>query len=160
MRRTAKALLYTSRVFASGAVVVGISAGLLTATLGAAIVCFDSCPTPVAFFPGQGPAAVGVMIPCIALAVLALLTFAGYCVATRQLRRAARQALVLVVGGLVGGVALNAFLLHGQASVPLTFDDYFADSGSIEAWVKEWGLALTLVAGVWSGSLAYLQWAA
>ena len=160
MRRTDKALLYTSRVFASGAVVMGISPGLLTATLGAALVCFDSCPTPVNYFPGQGPAAVRVMIPCIALAVLALLTFTGYCAATGQLRRAAWQTLVLLAGGAIGVVVLNAFLLRGQASVPLTFDGYFADSASLQAWVKEWGLALTLVAGAWAGALAYLQWAA
>ena len=159
MRKVLLVLLYTSRFLAICAVLAGLGAGLLTGAFGA-FVCVDSCPTPVDYFPSQGPTAVWVMIPCVALAVLALLTFTGYCIATRQARRAIVQTLVLVVGGVVGSFALNAFMLHGQASVPLTFDDYFADSGSLEAWVKEWGLALTVVAGVWSGSLAYLQWAA
>jgi hypothetical protein len=100
------------------------------------------------------------MAPCVALELLALATFVAYCLATRQARRAASQAVVLLVGGLVGVTALSAFMLAGQASLPLTWEGYFAGSASLEAWQGQWGLALMIVAGAWSAVLAYLQWAA
>ena len=83
-----------------------------------------------------------------------------YCLATRQVQRAVLAFLVLLVGGLAGIAALAALLHHAQATLP-------SASGSdccallpdqLRAWDSLWGWALTLVAGAWSGVLAYLQW--
>lgn len=160
MRMLARVLLLASRFLAIVALLAGLGAGLLEATLGSAFVCFDSCPVPFIYFANQGPTTVGIMAPCIIVEAIALLLFLAYCAATRQPRRAILQMVVFVVVGVVGVVALYALMLHGQASVPLTFDGYFADSGSLEAWVNQWGLALTGAAGIWTGILAYLQWPA
>ncbi len=160
MRMLARFLLIASRFFAITAMVAGVGAGLIEATVASAFVCVDSCPVPFTYFANQGPSAVKEMTPCVVIEALALITFLTYCAATRQPRRAAIALLFFLVGGLVGFVALNAFLQHGQASVPLTFDDYFPDGRSLEAWVSQWGLALMVVAGIWTGILAYLQWPA
>jgi hypothetical protein len=159
MRKLARFLLIASRFLAIIAILVGVGAGLLEATLGSAFVCVDSCPVPYIYFSSQGPTAVRVMMPCVVIELLALILFLAYCAITRQPRRAAISLLFFLVGGLAGFAALNAFLQHGQANVPFTFDDYFADSPSLEAWVGLWGLALMAVVGVWSGVLARLQWA-
>jgi hypothetical protein len=100
------------------------------------------------------------MTPCVVLAVLAMAVFVAYCLVTRQTRRAVLVLLVLLVGGLAGVAALYALLQHAQATLP----SYSVSDGGtllpdqLRAWQVEWGGAFILVAGVWSGVLAYLQW--
>jgi hypothetical protein len=158
MRKLAGFLLIASRFLAIIALLVGVGAGLLGAVTGG-FVCFDNCPEPGVYFANQGPITVRVMTPCIVLEMIALLLFLAYCVSTRQGSRAIRQVIVLLVVGLVGVVALYFFMLHGQASLPLTQYDSFQE-GPLVAWEGQWGLALAVAAGAWSGILAYLQWAA
>jgi len=99
------------------------------------------------------------MLPFVGIEAIALLRFLAYCAATRQTRRAIVQTAVFVVVGVVGLVALYALMQYGQASLPLTPYDSFQE-GPLEAWQGQWGLALAVAAGAWSGLLAYLQWAA
>jgi hypothetical protein len=162
MRKLARFLLIASRFLAIVAILAGVGAGLYEATIGRFIACFDNCPVPGDYFANQGPAAVQQMTPCVVIEALAVVIFLAYCAATRQPRRAVISLLALLIGGLVGGVALYAFLEHGQASVSLTHDQYYAYfvERSLETWVTLWGLGLMVVAGVWSGVLARLQWSA
>ena len=160
MRKVTQFLLFASRGLAICAVLAGLGVGLLMSSVLPDLVCFDSCPTHAEYFAHLGPGTVQLMMPCVVLGVLAIAVFVTYCLATRQVRRAVLALLVLMVGGLVGVAALAALLQHAQATLP-------SASGSdccallpdqLQAWAQEWGLALMLVAGTWSGVLAYLQW--
>ncbi|HEX9067365.1 MAG TPA: hypothetical protein VF807_01255, partial [Ktedonobacterales bacterium] len=82
----------------------------------AGAVCFDTCPSPEGLPSALALISVWVMIPCVALKVLALAAFVPYGVATGQARRAVRQAGILLGGGLVGVAALGALILLGQAT--------------------------------------------
>jgi hypothetical protein len=157
MRKVARFLLLASRFLAICAVLAGLAAGLLEATLVADLTCFDTCPFPGDYFSRLIPGTVRVITPCVALAALALATFVGYCVATRQARRAVTAILFLLIGGLVGVGALGALMLHGQATLTVTEYGLVAETPAFE-WMRQWGLALMLISGAWSGFLAYLQW--
>jgi len=152
-------LLFASRGLAICAVLAGLGAGLLEATFGG-LACFDSCPTRTAYFAGLGSVAVSVMTPCVMLETLALAAFVAYCLATRQTRRAVISLLFLLVAGAVGVAALSALMQHAQDTLPV----WGGDAGDLlrEApvgdWIVQWGLALTLVAGAWSGVPALMQW--
>lgn len=146
-----------SQVLAICAVLAAIAAGLLQATIIAAIICVDTCSPRTSYFLYVGPDAVQLMTPCIVLDVLAVATFLAYCLATRQARRAVISLLFLLVGGLVGVAVLDALLQHAQATLPVEGDGILVRDPA-QAWAQLWGLALTLVAGAWSGVLAYLQW--
>ncbi len=159
MRKVVQVLPYVSRSLAVCAVLAGVGVGLLDVYV-SPLVCFDSCPDRDFYFSYLGPTAVRVMTPCLVLGVLALAVFVTYCLATRQGGRAVLAFLVLLVGGLAGIAALVALLQHAEATLP-------SASGSdccallpdqLRAWDGLWGWALTLVAGAWSGVLAYLQW--
>lgn len=160
MRKVVQVLPYVSRSLAVCAVLAGLVAGLFEATFVADFVCFDSCPDRHFYFSYLDPRALLVMTPCVVLEVLAVAVFVAYGLATRQTRRAVLAVLVLLVGGLAGVVALAALLQHAQATLP-------SASGSdccallpdqLQAWQRLWGWAIVLVAGGWSGVLAYLQW--
>ncbi len=157
MRKVILALFFISRFFAICAVLAGVGAGFLLATLGAALTCFDTCPTPDQYFARFAPGTANVMIPCVALEALALLIFAGYCLAAGQARRLLRQTLALLIGGLVGVVALGVVFQVCQATLPVTEYNLVAERPA-EAWMSWWGLILMFVAGAWSGVLAFLQW--
>ena len=159
MRKVAQFLLVASRGLAICAVLAGLGVGLLEVYL-SPLVCFDSCPTHAEYFARLGPGTVQFMMPCVVLEVLAFAAFVAYCLATRQVRRAVLAFLVLLVGGLAGIAALAGLLQRAQATLP-------SASGSdccallpdqLRAWDSLWGWAHTLVAGAWSGVLAYLQW--
>lgn len=63
--------------------------------------------------------------------------------------------LTLLVIGAVG-VALDALMRQGQATLPIT--DGLLAEGPVEAWAHQWGFVLTALAVAWSGIPAYLQW--
>jgi hypothetical protein len=159
MRHIVWFLPFVTRGLALCAVLAGLCAGLLWA-FAASFVCVDACPTRDFYFSYLGPSTVRTMTPCIVLEVFAVAAFVAYSLATRQVRRAVFVALVLVVGGLVGVAALDALLQHAQVTLPseghLLVD--ILQEGPVEAWAHLWGLALTLVAGAWSGVLALLLW--
>jgi hypothetical protein len=159
MGKVIQVLPYISRSLAICAVLAGLVVGLLEVYI-SPLVCFDSCPDRAFYFSYLGPTAVRLMTPCIVLAVLAMAVFVTYCLATRQGGRAVLAFLVLLVGGLAGVAALAGLLQHAQATLP-------SYSGSdccallpdqLRAWDSLWGWALAVVAGAWSGVLAYLQW--
>ncbi|MGZ3665047.1 MAG: hypothetical protein ACXWQR_06605 [Ktedonobacterales bacterium] len=156
MRKSVPLLLLASQGLALCAVVAGLGAGLL-ATFAAAFTCFDTCPTRKDYFSLLGPASLRVMTPCVVIELLALAAFLAHCVATRQARRAVTSILLLLVGGMAGVAALSALMQHGQATLPVIEDDVLAES-QVESWAQLWGLALMLVAGAWSGILAYQTW--
>lgn len=152
----ARALHIISRVCAFLAVLAGVFAGLLT-VFASAFTCFDSCPTAEQYFARFVPGTQYVLTPCIALEAIALLIFVAYCVVTRQLGRALRQAAVFVVIGLVGVAALVALFQVCQANPPITADGYVAETPA-ETWMVWWGFAIATMAGIWTSVLAGLQW--
>jgi hypothetical protein len=160
MQRVVPYLLIAARVLAILAVLAGLAGGLLRAVVGSFFICIDGCSSRDAYFsalasPDPGPAPS--MSLCVVLAALALAVFLVYCLATRQPWRAVIVLLFFLVGGLLGVAALNALLQHAQATLPV--DDFgFLIKDSAAAWERQWGLSLTLVAVVWSGGLACLQW--
>ncbi len=159
MPRAVPSLLFATRGLAVCAVLAGLGAGLLEATFGG-LVCFDNCPTRASYFAYLGPGAVHVLTPCVVLEALALVAFLAYCLATRQTRRAVISLLFLLVAGAVGVVALSALAQHAQDTLPV----WGGDAGDLlrEAplgdWIVQWGLAVALAAGVWSGVPAFIQW--
>jgi hypothetical protein len=159
MRHVVWFLPFVTRGLTICAVLAGLGAGLLE-VFAAQFVCVDSCPTRDFYFSYLGPTAVRLMTPCVVLEVLAAAVFLPYCLATRQVRRALLVLLVLLVGGLVGVAALHALLQHAQAILPSgsQSEGGILLEGPVEAWAEQWGWALSLVAGAWSGALAYLQW--
>ena len=157
MWRTVQFLLVASRSVAICAVLVGLGAGLLQATFGAAFICFDSCPDPTSYFSRLALGAVWLLTPCVAIETLALVLFLAYCAATGKPRCALAAALVFLLGGVAGYFALFAFIQQAQSSIAITRDGSFVEQ-SLETWTLQWGLAVTAVAAIWSGVLAYLQW--
>jgi hypothetical protein len=157
MRRVVWFLPFVTRGLALCAMLAGLGAGLLEA-IGAGLVCVDSCPTRDFYFSYLGPTAVRIMTPGVVLDMLAAAVFLLYCLATRQTGRAVIVLLVLLVGGLLGAAALDALLQHAQATLPSASDSEILIEGPVEAWAEQWGWILTLLAGAWSGVLAFLQW--
>jgi hypothetical protein len=159
MRHVVGVLPVVTRGLAVCAVLAGLGAGLLE-TYAPNFVCVDVCPSRDFYFAYVGPTAVRIMTPCVVLEVLAVAACVAYCLATRQVRRAVIVPLVLLVGGLVGVAALAALLQHRPAALAseLPSGGGILRERPVAAWVHQWGLALTLVAGAWSGMLAWLQW--
>lgn len=156
MQRAVSAVFIASRILAILAVLAGLAAGLLANAL-ASLICFDTCPPAEGYFSGVGQGAVRLLTPCVALAALALAPFLAYCLATRQLWRAVIVVIFFPVGGLLGTVALNALLQHARATLPVTADGLLVETPLL-AWVRQWALAILLIAVVWSGGLACLEW--
>jgi hypothetical protein len=158
MQKVAQFLHVASRVLAICAVLVGIGVGFLAVTFGPVAVCFDSCSTREGTFPNVGPGAVlQPLLPSVVLELLALVAFVAYCLATGQARRVVLPILFLLIWGLLGVAGLDALLQHAATTLPVDQDGILIPE-SAKAWATWWGLATLLVAGVWSGVLAYLQW--
>lgn len=159
MRQVVRLLHPASRGLALCAVLAGLAAGFLEAVVGAIFICVDSCSPRDVYFSHLGADVVRVMTPCVVLELLALTAFVGYCLATRQARRAILPILFLLVGGLIGVAALDAFLLHGQATLPVDEGGFLLENPT-QTWAQFWGMSILLVAVAWSGVLAYMQWRA
>ncbi len=154
MQRVIPMLLIASRILAVLALLAGLFIGLIAAGPGASFTCFDTCPTRDVFFPTFVPAAMRLMLWCVALAVLALVLFLVYCLATRQAWRALIVLLVFVAGGLLGVAVLNGLVEQARTTLSINEDGLLVDS----SWASMWGGTLLLVATVWAGSLACLEW--
>lgn len=98
------------------------------------------------------------LTPCFALELLALVTFLGYCAATRQPRRAIAVILIALAVGLTAVIALNALFRQGQDTFVGRYDFLPEDTGV--AWLQQWGRAIMAAADIWAGSLVCLQWPA
>ncbi len=157
MRKVARFLHAASRVLAVCAVLAGVAVGFLQATIGAAVICVDSCVTRAFMFSYLGPSTVQMLTPCVVLEMLALAAFVAYCLATGQARRTIMPILFLLVVGLVGVAGLDALLQHGQTTLPVDEGGFLIEA-SAQSWRALWGMAIMLVAGAWSGVLAYMQW--
>jgi hypothetical protein len=122
----------------------------------AAFACFDTCSTPDYYFVQLAPREALFMLPCVALAAFAVAAFVPHCQATHQTGRALCVFLFFLVGGLVGAAAL-----YGLAQLAMIVlsnsDNPYVDQQAAD-WMRLWTLALLLVAVVWSGTLAGLQW--
>jgi hypothetical protein len=159
MRQVVGFLPVVTRGLAICAVLAGLGAGLLD-VIAAGFVCVDSCPTRDFYVSYLGPSRARFMTPCVVLEVLAVAVFVLYCLATRQSRRAGIAVLVLLVGGLVSFATLDALLQYAQATLPsaTSAGGEVLLAGPVEAWEEQWAWAITLVAGAWSGVLAFVQW--
>jgi hypothetical protein len=158
MQRIVHPLPYVTQGLGLFALVAGLAAGLLTATVQPLVVCFDQCPTRANYFADLGPDTVWIVAPTVVLEGLAVVTFLTYCLVTRQPWRAVRALLVLLAGGALGVAALLALAAHAQATLPLWGDgSAILFAPPLEAWAQEWGWALLLVAGAWAGVLSRLQ---
>jgi hypothetical protein len=157
MQKVTQFLHVASRGLAVCAFLAGIGVGFLQMTAGAAFVCADSCVTREFMYSYLGPSAVQLLMPCVVLELLTLVAFLAYCLATGQARRVVMPILFLLVGGLLGVAGLDALLQHAQATLPVGEGDILI-AGPVQSVRALWGLAILLVASVWSGVLAYLQW--
>lgn len=156
MWKLARALLVISQFCAVCAVLAGVFAGLLT-VFAASFTCFDSCPPPDEYFARFLPGTQYVLIPCIALEALALVTFVTYCVATNQSARAIKQSVAFLALAPVGIAALDAVFRLCQSTLPVTEYGLVPETPAV-TWLRWWGLTVAIVAGVWAGVLAWLQW--
>ena len=154
MQRVILFLHIAARVLATLALLAGLLIGLIAAGPGARLTCFDYCPTRDVLFSIFVPAAARLMLWCVALAAIALLLFLVYCLATRQLWRALIVLLVFFAGGLLGVAVLNGLVEQARTTLPITEDGLLVDS----SWASMWGGALLIMAMLWSGSLACLEW--
>jgi hypothetical protein len=157
MRRVVPALLIAARVLGILAVLA-----LLFTLWGEFILwgltCADNCSTPEQYFNGKVPSALFFLGPCIVLAALALALFLVYCLATRQARRAIVVLLFFLVGGFLGVAALTALVEYGRATVPVDVETSLLIERQVVDWARQWALAILLIAVVWSGGLACLEW--
>ncbi len=116
--------------------------------------CFDTCSTADLLFRSFGSGEALFMLPCVALVAVAV--FVLHCLDTHQTGRALFVFLFFLVGGPVG-----IAVLYGLAQVALAVlsnsDNPYVDQEAAD-WMRLWTLALLLVAVVWSGALAALQW--
>lgn len=153
MQRVVPSLLIVARVLGILALLAGLFIGYLAAGPVAGFTCFDSCPTRDVFFSTFIPAAMRLMLFCVPLPALALLFFLVYCLATRQPWRALIVLLVFIVGGLLGFVALNGLVEQARTTLPVN------EYGLVDSsWASMWGRTLLLLAVLWSGGLACLEW--
>lgn len=159
MRNNTTFALGASRFFAVCAIVAGVAAGFIEATLFAGLVCFDYCPDRAHYFSHLFPTLALLLIPCIVLSLLALWTFLWYCGARGQRSRANKQVIFFLGGGVIGAAVLGGLLLVGNVILPVTSDGVLVEQ-PLESWSQLWGLAILLVAASWTGVLARLSWPA
>jgi hypothetical protein len=153
MQRVILSLLIASRIVAILAVLAAFFIGYIAAGPVAGFTCFDTCPTRDDFFSTFVPAAVRLMLWCVPVPALALVLFLVYCLATRQLWRALIVLLVFIAGGLLGFAVLNGLVEQARTTLPVN------EYGLVDSsWASMWGGTLLLVAMLWSGVLACLEW--
>jgi hypothetical protein len=156
MQPVAPSPLVLARVVAILAVLAALLPGCAMSWFVAAFACFDTCSTPDYYFALLAPREALFMLPCVALAACAVAVFVPYCQATYQTGRALCVFLFFLVGGLLAAAAL-----YGLAQLALAIlsnsDNPFVDQQAAY-WMGWWTLAVLLVAVVWSGTLAGLQW--
>jgi hypothetical protein len=152
MRRVVPFLLIVVRVVAILAVLGAFFIGFI-AMAGAGFTCFDYCPTRADFLATFVPAARRLLLWCVPLPALGLMLFLVYCLATRQPRRALLVLLVFIVGGLLGFAVLNGLVEQARTTLPVN------EYGLVESsWPTRWAGTFLLLALLWSGSLACLEW--
>ena len=156
MQRAGPSPLVIAHVLAILAVLAALLTGCTMSWSMLAFACFDTCSTPDFYFTRLAPNVAHVMLPCVVLAALALAVFVPYCLATHQTGRALFVLLFFLVGGLLGVAVLDTLAQLALAVVSRA--DSLDVNQQAADWMRLWTLALTLVAAVWSGSLARLQW--
>jgi hypothetical protein len=148
--------LLVARVLAILAVLAALLPGCTLSWIVSVFACFDTCSTPDYYFVQLAPHEALFMLPCVALATIAVAVFVPYCQATHQTGRALCVFLFFLVGGLLGAAALfglaHLALLTTSSADSLDVNQQAAD------WMRLWTLALLLFSVVWSGTLAGLQW--
>jgi hypothetical protein len=158
MQRSGPSPLVLAHKLSILAVLTALLTGCAVSWLVSVFACFDSCSTPEYYFAQLAPREALFMLPCAALAALAVAVFVPHCLDTHQPGRALFVFLFFLVGGLLGVAAL-----YGLAQLALAIlsnsDSPYVDQEAAD-WMQGWTLALLLVAVVWSGALAALQWSA
>jgi hypothetical protein len=156
MQRAGPSSLVLAHILAILAVLAALLTGCAMSWFVAAFACFDTCSTADYYFAHLAPGEALFMLPCVALAALAVAVFVPYCLDTHQPGRALFVFLFFLVGGLFGVAAL-----YGLAQLALAIlsnsDSPYVDQEAAD-WMRGWTVALMLVAVVWSGSLASLLW--
>lgn len=146
-----------ARVPAILAVLAALLTGCPMSWFALGFACFDYCYSPDVYFAQVAPREALVMLPCVVLAALALAVFVPYCQATHQTGRALLVFLFFLLG-LVGAAAFYG--LAQLALAILSSSDSLDVNQQAADWYRLWTFALILVAIVWSGTLAVLQWPA
>jgi hypothetical protein len=114
MQRAGPSPLALAHVLAILAVLAALFPGCAMSWFVAAFACFDTCSTPDYYFAQLAPREALFMLPCVALAALAVAVFVLHCLDTHQPGRALFVFLFFLVGGLLGAAAL-----YGLAQVAL-----------------------------------------
>ncbi len=156
MRRSGPSPLALSHILSILAVLAALLTGCPISLFVLGFACFDTCSTPNDYFTRLAPLEALFMLPCVALAALAVAVFMLHCLDTHQTGRALFVFLFFLVGGLVGTAAFCMLAL--LALVILSSSDSPFVNQQAADWVRLWTLALLLFTLVWSGSLASLQW--
>ena len=166
MSSAQRLLLYATRFFAVCAVLAGIGPVLL-GLLAAGLVCVDQCPHRDAtyiggfeqpgYFSGESVGMMSPALPCLVLALVALLLFLAYCVMTHQDGRALIALLVYLVPPIVAYVAFNYTYTQAATSLPIDSDGFLLE-GPLKSFVSQWYVGIGLFLCVWSLALAVLQW--
>lgn len=121
----------------------GVGGGFLESAL-SGLVCFDTCPSTEQYFSHIVPETLTVMTPCLALVLLTLLAYLGYCIAVRRVR-----AVALPVLALVGCAAVySGVVLLGMTQIAAASDLAYEDT--LVQWMMWWGFTLVLLSIVWA----------
>jgi hypothetical protein len=156
MQRSGPSPLSLTRLLAILAVLAALLPGCAMSWFVMGFACVDSCSTPDYYFALLAPREALLMLPCVALAALAVSVFVLHCRDTRQTGRAFFVFLVFLVGGLFGAAGL--YMLAELALALVSRADSIDVNQQAADSIRLWTLALKLVAVVWSGSLTSLQW--
>jgi hypothetical protein len=158
MRPSGPSPLVLAPVVAILAVLAALLPGCAMTVFVQGFACFDTCSTPDYYFAQLAPREALFMLPCVALAAFAVAVFVPYCQATHQTGRALCVFLFFSLGGLLAATALYGLAQLALAMLSSSDNPYVNQQAA--DWMRGWTLALLLVAVVWSGTLAVLQWSA
>jgi hypothetical protein len=155
MQRVSPSPLALAHILSILAVLAALLTGCPMSLFALGFACFDTCSAPDYYFAQVAPREALFMLPCVVLAALALAVFVPYCQATHQTGRALFVFLFFLLG-LVGAAAFYG--LAQLALAILSSSDSLDVNQQAANWFRGWTFALILVAIVWSGTLASLQW--
>src|SRR5436305_955862 len=100
MQRAGPSPLVLAHILSILAVLAALLTGCPMYWFALGFACFDTCSTPDYYFAHLAPGEALFMLPCVALAALAVAVFVLHCRDTHQTGRALFVFLFLLVGGL------------------------------------------------------------
>jgi hypothetical protein len=161
-------LLYATRFFAVCAILAGFGA-ILVGSVAVSFICFDTFPQRDAtyvhgveypgYFSGSPVTLVmmGPALPCLILALVALLLFLTYCGLTHQGRRALIALLVALIPPILGFFAFYYDYKQAATSLPVDSHGVLLE-GPIVSFASLWYVGMGFLLFLWSCALAWVQW--